>query len=82
MDINKHDKICEVYWKIHGEVYKDPEYARMLEELEKLTPHYEAVLKTLPDEAQTVIERYILLRESMSSRMLECACGEMLFGRS
>lgn len=79
MDMNKHDKICEAYWKLHGQVQADPEYARMLQELEELTPRYEDVLKTLPEETQTVIERYILIRESMNSRMLEYACGELLF---
>ena len=79
MDINKHDKICEAYWKICGEVQDDLEYAWMRAELEKLEPRYDAILKTLDAESQRVMEHYILLRESMGSRMLEWACGELLF---
>ncbi len=79
MDENKHDQICTAYWDIYGRVLEDPEYALLLDRLEELKPQYEAVLGTLPIEAQEIIERVILVRESMASRMLECACKEMLF---
>lgn len=75
MDIKKHDKICEAYWSIREAVREDPEYARMLEELETLKPRYEAALKKLPLKDQKLMEYYILLHESMGSRMLEWACG-------
>lgn len=78
MDFSKHDKICDLYWDIRARVQHDPEYARIFAALEELMPQYEAILKTLDDETQAVIERYILIRESMNSRMLEWACKEML----
>ena len=79
MDIDKHDKICEAYWNIHDEIQTDPEYARMRSELEALTAQYDAVLKSLSVKNRELLERCILLRESMNSRMLEWACGKMLF---
>ena len=82
MDINKHDKhdeICRAYWDIRDRVRQDPEYARMQEALEELTPMYEALLKKLPAMDRELLERYILLRESLNSRTLEWACGRFLF---
>ena len=79
MDVEKHDKICEAYWDIRARVQGDPEYARMAAMLEELNPQYEALLETLPTESRQLMERCILLRESMGSRMLEWACEKILF---
>ena len=78
MDMEKHDNICQMYWNIRERVQDDPEYARMRAALEALTPAYEAALNTLPQETQLLFERYILLRESMNSRILEYACEQLL----
>ena len=78
MDVEKHDKICELFWDIRAGVQDDPEYARMEAALESLLPQYEALLQALPPESRQIIDRYILLRESMHSRTLEYACGQFL----
>ena len=74
MDFNKHDKVCQAYWDIRAQVQNDGEYARMQAELKKLEPQYAAALKKLPVKDRELVERYILLRESMSSRMLDWVC--------
>ena len=79
MDVEKHDKICDLYWDIRAKVQDGPEYARMAAMLEELNPQYEALLETLPTESRQLMERCILLRESMSSRMLEWGCEKILF---
>ena len=78
MDFNKHDKVCQAYWDIRARVQADGEYARMREELNNLESQYAATLKKLPVKDRELVERYILLRESMSSRMLEWACEQKL----
>lgn len=80
MDANKHEKICEAYWGIRSRVREDPEYARLYAGLEALEPRYEAVLENLPIADREVIDCYIRFRESMASRLLEYACGELLPG--
>ena len=79
MDFNKHDKVCQAYWDIRARVQDDGEYARMQEMLKDLEPLYAAALKKLPVKDRELVERYILLRESMSSRMLEWVCQKILF---
>ena len=79
MDMKNHDKVCEAYWDIRARVQDDGEYARMQEMLKGLEPQYAAALKKLPVKDRELVERYILLRESMSSRMLEWACEQILF---
>ena len=74
MDMTNHDKVCQAYWDIRAQVQNDGEYARMQAELNTLEPQYAAALKQLPDKDRELMERYILLRESMSSRMLEWVC--------
>ena len=69
-----HDKVCQAYWDIRARVQDDGEYARMQAELNALEPQYAAALKKLPVKDRELVERYILLRESMSSRMLEWVC--------
>ena len=69
-----HDKVCQAYWDIRARVQDDGEYARMQAELNALEPQYAAALKKLPVKDRERVERYILLRESMSSRMLEWVC--------
>ena len=46
----------------------------MQEMLKDLEPQYVTALKKLPVKDRELVERYILLRESMSSRMLEWIC--------
>ena len=79
MDVEKHEKICDLYWDIRAKVQNDPEYARMQEELKNLEQQYATTLKKLPIKDRELMERYILLRESMGSRMLEWACEKILF---
>ena len=79
MDMKDHDKVCQAYWDIRARVQDDAEYARMREMLRDLEPQYAAALKKLPVKDRELVERYILLRESMSSRMLEWACEQILF---
>ena len=74
MDVKNHDKVCQAYWDIRARVQNDGEYARMQAELNTLEPQYAAALKKLPVKDRELVERYILLRESMSSRMLEWVC--------
>ena len=74
MDMKNHDKVCQAYWDIRAQVQNDGEYARMQELLKDLEPQYAAALKKLPVKDRELVERYILLRESMSSRMLEWVC--------
>ena len=74
MDVKNYDKVCQAYWNIRTRVQDDGEYARMQAELKKLEPQYAAALKKLPGKDRELIERYILLRESLSSRMLEWVC--------
>ncbi len=74
MDVKNHDKVCQAYWNIRAQVQNDAEYARMQAELNALEPQYAAALKKLPVKDRELVERYILLRESMSSRMLEWVC--------
>ena len=74
MDMKNHDKVCQAYWDIRAQVQNDGEYARMQEMLKDLEPLYAAALKKLPVKDRELVERYILLRESMSSRMLEWVC--------
>ena len=78
MDMKDHDKVCQAYWDIRARVQDDAEYARMREELNNLESQYAATLKKLPVKDRELVERYILLRESMSSRMLEWACEQKL----
>ena len=51
----------------------------MQEELKNLEQQYATTLKKLPIKDRELMERYILLRESMGSRMLEWACEKILF---
>ena len=74
MDVKNYDKVCQAYWDIRARVQNDGEYARMQEALNALEPQYAAALKKLPVKDRELVERYILLRESMSSRMLEWIC--------
>ena len=74
MDVKNYDKVCQAYWDIRARVQDDGEYARMQEMLWDLEPQYAAALKKLPVKDRELVERYILLRESMSSRMLEWVC--------
>ena len=74
MDTTNHDKVCQAYWDIRARVQDDGEYARMQAELKNLEPQYAAALKKLPVKDRELMERYILLRESMASRMLEWVC--------
>ena len=74
MDMKNHDKVCQAYWDIRARVQNDGEYARMQAALNTLEPQYAAALKKLPVKDRELVERYILLRESMSSRMLEWVC--------
>ena len=74
MDVKNYDKVCQAYWDIRARVQNDGEYARMQEMLKDLEPQYAAALKKLPVKDRELVERYILLRESMSSRMLEWVC--------
>ena len=74
MDMKNHDKVCQAYWDIRARVQNDGEYARMQAALHDLEPQYAAALKKLPVKDRELVERYILLRESMSSRMLEWVC--------
>ena len=76
--MKNHDKVCQAYWDIRARVQDDGEYARMQEMLRDLEPQYAAALKKLPVKDRELVERYILLRESMSSRMLEWACEQKL----
>ena len=74
MDVKNYDKVCQAYWDIRARVQDDGEYARMQEMLRDLEPQYAAALKKLPVKDRELVERYILLRESMASRMLEWVC--------
>ena len=74
MDVKNYDKVCQAYWDIRARVQNDGEYARMQAALNTLEPQYAAALKKLPVKDRELVERYILLRESMSSRMLEWVC--------
>ena len=74
MDMKNHDKVCRAYWDIRAQVQNDGEYARMQAELNALEPLYAAALKKLPVKDRELMERYILLRESMASRTLEWVC--------
>ena len=74
MDVKNYDKVCQAYWDIRARVQNDGEYARMQVELNALEPLYAAALKKLPVKDRELMERYILLRESMASRMLEWVC--------
>ena len=73
----KYEKICRKYWDIRERVQREPEYARLQQDLEALTAQYEAALEKLPADDRELIERYILLRESMNSWTLEWACGNL-----
>ena len=73
----KHNRLCKRYWKLWGRVQADPEYARLKEALEAMEPEYAAVLASLPEEAQSTLDRYITIRENMSRRMLEFACEKL-----
>ena len=74
-----HEDFCKRYWDLRERVRSDPEYACMLEELQELEPLYESVLGGLTREQRDLIDRIVVLRESMGRRMLECACEELLF---
>ena len=67
----------EQVWKIWEAGQRDPEYARMLEEIRILENKYEAVLGTLSTEQQDVICDFLSLCEAMSWRMLEFACDQL-----
>ena len=75
MDSVKHDQISKTYWELWNRVQSDPEYVLLRTELEKWEAQYETALEPLSEEARTVIETYITLRETMNRRMLEFACG-------
>ncbi len=79
-DIN-HDLLCKTYWDLWERVQNDPEYARLRSELESMEPQYEAILASLPEPDRFTLDRYITLRETMNRRMLEYACGELVFPR-
>ena len=74
-----HEDFCKRYWDLRERVRSDPEYACMLEELQELEPLYESVLGGLTREQRDLIDRIVVLRESMGRRMLECACEELVF---
>ena len=74
MDVKNYDKVCQAYWDIRARVQDDEEYVRMQEMLKDLEPQYASALKKLPVKDRELVERYILLRESMSSRTLEWVC--------
>ena len=64
----------EIVWKVWEAGQRDPEYARMLEEIRILENKYEAVLRTLSTEQQGIICDFISQCENMSWRLLEIAC--------
>ena len=72
----KHDRLCERYWKRWERVQGDPEYARLKEALEKMEPEYAAILASLPEEAQSTLDRYITIRENMGRRLAEFCVSE------
>ena len=68
------EQLCSRYWAIREAVRSDPEYARLTAQLRDLEPRWEQLLAPLSDDDRTVIEQYILLRESRNLRMLEFTC--------
>ena len=76
MESIDHDRIVKRYWDLWAQVRTDPEYACMLEELNKLEPVYVSVLGALTWEQRDLIDRIVTLRECMNRRMLEYACTE------
>lgn len=70
-------KVCKTYWDIRERCQRDPEYAALEEILAELEPQYQAVLGTLPPDAQALLDAYIRCRETMGRRMLEFACAEL-----
>ena len=61
-------------WEIWDAGQNDPQYRAMLEENRILEKKYFAVLETLPEEQQDIINDFVMLCEDMSWRMLEIAC--------
>ena len=74
MKQKEQERTAAVYWELWRSCQTDPEYARLLAELEALEPVYQGIFSTLPRESQEVLDRYITLREHMGRRMLEYAC--------
>ena len=74
MEANKQDQLCKTYWDIWESCQTDPEYARLLADLEELEPMYLNILGGLSRDCREVLDDYLTLREHMSRRMLEYAC--------
>ena len=75
----KQELIRQKYRQVWDRTQSDPEYARMLREMDELERRYEAMMEGLPHEIQDVIRDYVTQCEGMSQRMLECACEELVF---
>lgn len=75
----KHELICETYQRTWQHTQSAPEYMTLRKEMEETRLHMEPILEGMPRESRLVIEFYILFRENMGRRMLECACAELLF---
>lgn len=69
-----HEKLCKDYWDLMQRVQADPEYLCLRQQLAELEPQYEAILASLSEEDRLILDRYIVVRESMGRRMLEFAC--------
>ena len=74
----KQKRLCKRYWKLWNRAQRDPEYVRLKEALEAMEPEYAAILATLPEEAQSTLDRYITLRENMGRRLVEFACEKLV----
>lgn len=72
------EQFCARYWAIREAVQADPEYVRLTSELDAMEPRWEAIASTLSETDRADVERYILLRENRSLRMLEFACEQDL----
>jgi hypothetical protein len=75
----REDLIRQKFWQVWKRTQLDAEYAQMYREMDELERQFESVMETLPDEIQDVIRDYVMKCESMSDRMLECACEEIVF---
>ncbi len=77
MDKHEQEQLCKTYWDIWKRGQRDPEYACLRVEMEKLEARYESILAKLPEQDRKIIALYVTCRETMSRRMLEFACGEL-----
>ncbi len=78
LDLKK-ERIRQKYWELWDRAQRDPEYAAMFAEMDRLERRYEAVLEQLPNFSEDTIRDYVSQCEGMSRRMLELACEELLF---